>query len=85
MTPLEIRIALHYHYSPEEWSEVYGGSDMSEAIIGMLVKEGLLERKKLDSMHPEQENFRYVATDGLRVYVEALQALPLPTRQWVMP
>lgn len=85
MTPLEIRIALHYHYSPEEWSDVYGSGDLADSIVAKLVEAGLLDRQKLVTAYPEREKYRHVATDGLRVYVEALQALPLPTKQWVMP
>lgn len=85
MTPLEIRIALHYHSSPEEWDAVYNGGEMTDRIIASLVEAGLLERRKLVTIYPERDKFQHVATDGLRVYVEALEAVPLPTRRWVMP
>ncbi len=82
--PLMISIALHYWTSPEE----YDGGDTdhfhSGAVQGILrdyMALGLLEKRE----PPSPYGANYKATDGLKVWVEALCNVPLPVKVWVIP
>src|ERR1700758_4389179 len=84
MTPLEISIALHYHTRSDQFREGdFSGTAVQEA-LAMFVAAGLLEEKGW-SMRGTFRQPNYQATGGLKVYVEALCAVPLPVNVWQMP
>lgn len=73
-SPLFIRVAMHYWYSPEPWPE---HSPASFEIHNQLERAGLIE---LDG------NNQWAGVKiPLHVYVEALGSVPLPVKKWVMP
>jgi hypothetical protein len=82
VTPLGIEIMLHYYcraddYPRQEFPAV--GTELAN-----LVGAGVLAR----GPHPklrDHEPTRFHLTEGGEVYVEALKAVPLPVRKWVMP
>jgi hypothetical protein len=78
MTPIEIKILLHYYTMPGDYTGVGEGSVSHEQALDRFLQLGLLER----SNEPGQQ---YTATEGVKVYVEALMAVPLPERKWVIP
>lgn len=76
-SPLEISIAIHYWCFPgpykngsENWTE------LESKIVQDMLDHGLLERDcgKLSGNTP-----------ALRVFMEALQAVPWPVRVWQIP
>lgn len=77
-TPLIINILLHYHTAGGD----YRDGDLSAPAVAeamqWLVDAGLL---RLEGTFGR----RYVPTDALPVYVEALCAVPFPVQKWVMP
>lgn len=72
-SPLFIRVAMHYYYSPEPWPEP---SPAANDIHTTLLLAGLLRlcEKGWES-----------AGEPLKMYVEALGNVPLPVQRWVMP
>lgn len=78
MTPLEIEILLHYYYTGGEDFPRRNAPAAQEAIARFL-NLGLLEV----ASHPT--GAQYHATKGVEVYVEALMAVPLPVRKWLIP
>jgi hypothetical protein len=79
MSPVEIEIALHYFYRREDLR--FPASDAQSRAIVQMIDAGMLARS------PDGVSPKYVGTEGLRVYVEALKAVPLPRLEtkWVMP
>ena len=72
-SPLFIRVALHYWYSPEPWPEP---SPAADEVHTDLQRAGLLR----------WEVNRYEGVKvPLQMYVEALGSVPLPVKKWVMP
>lgn len=67
MTPCQLEVLLHHYYSPEP---LLRDSRAYLEAQSMLVGQGLIE--------PSGEPGCYQATPRGRVYVEALQAVPLP-------
>lgn len=79
MTPLHLKIGLHYHVSPEPWPHL--DVPLHRDYARHLVNAGLLT--ELPYRKPEQPEF--TKTDGLAVWVGALCETPLPELRWVMP
>lgn len=73
MTPLQIRMALDFYSIPHV--EI-PPSDAHHESLTMLVSKGLLA---------SNEGGGFLPTDALGVFVEALCAVPLPIKKWVMP
>ena len=73
MTPVEIRVALHYYIYPDQMEEESDAVDMAH---GNLVRWGLLSY---------YDGEGYEKTDKLEVYVQALRGVPLPVAKWVIP
>jgi hypothetical protein len=70
MTPLQIKIALHYYTTAAPYAE-YDLPTVVLNCIDELVRAGMLI--------PESNSLSgYLATDGLRVYVDKLMSIPLP-------
>ena len=72
MTPYEIRVMLHYYYSPEPYPE-------DSPILATTLQKFV----GADLLHIEDNNALRV-TDKGRVYCEALIAMPLPRQVWVV-
>ncbi len=75
MTPLHIEIALHYSKSRDSDAAAYTGrdSDAAAQIHREFADAGLLEIAG--------DNKRWKVTERMRLYVEALCAVPLPVKQ----
>lgn len=80
MTPLHIKIALHYHASPDQHPMLH--NEKHREYAEDLVRAGLLRHECDRTTWP---NLGYVATDGLAVWVEALCSTPFPVQRWVVP
>lgn len=85
MTPLMIEIALHYYTTAPEagdWGYREGRMNLDAVAEArnVLTARGLL---KLSNAKPCLRD--YEATDGMRVLVDALCAVPFPEQRWVMP
>lgn len=77
MTPLQIEILLHYHCCPGDYRDGdFAAPAVREAIDGFR-DAGLLKDSGQGRI--------YEPTDGVRAYVDALCAVPLPVLQWVVP
>jgi len=77
-SPLFIRVALHYYYSPEPWPEP---SPAANDVHMKLRDAGLIEEFE----GPDNTTCWAAAPEPLQVYVEALGSVPLPVKKWVMP
>jgi hypothetical protein len=79
MTPIEIEVALHYHYSALSFPTHRQSISVDKA-HSQLVDAGLLAF---------EDGFHRGFPEPLYVYVEALKAVPLPIQRrrmvWVMP
>ena len=83
MTPLHIQLAIHYYAIAERYAKDNPGHARSPAVrqyTRELVAAGMI-------VPDPAEPSGYRATAGLRMYVEALKSVPLPTLglQWSMP
>ena len=78
MTPLEIGILLHYHYSTEDYRQ----GDFSAPAVRSTIDEF---RDKLNLLGPSAyPGQTYQLTDRGKAYVRALCSLPLPDCRWVI-
>lgn len=84
-TPLEISIALWYYCRVGDYGDGSGDNNHTapavQTTFQQFVDAGLLKRHEPNADLPQ----RYYATDGMRVYVEALCAVPWPEQKWIIP
>jgi hypothetical protein len=93
MTPLHILIGIHYASRPCPYSESEPEHRYSQAVRSYteeLVRAGLLTKREPDGDDvPEhaRNTAEFAATDGLRMWVDALTDVPLPKLReaWVHP
>lgn len=85
MTPLMITIAIHYHCRADDYGVCNGDNNFHapavQDALRHFVEAGLLAKQEPTVQSPVQ----YIATDGLKVYVERLLEVPWPVRGWIMP
>ncbi len=83
MSPVQIKILLHYYSSPEDYPTVGINADFLAETIGNFVNESMLERVT-DGIFGGAEH--RLAPRG-HAYVGGLLALPLPHLQtvWAFP
>lgn len=78
MTPLEIEILLHYYARTNDYREGdFSAPAVRSAIDSFVDAELIVPRSK--------ESAAYAIAERGTVYIDALKAVPLPTRKWVMP
>jgi len=82
MSPLKIKIALHYFWSPRDYPDQTSQADIEA--LAYFVNDGLLTTNNLD-MDNGESSVEYEATTKLKAYVEALMKVPLPVEKWVIP
>ena len=80
MTPLQIEILLHHHYSPLPWQRQ---SSASDDYIMQFMAEGFLRRTAEVNAYGNE----WALTDRGICYVQALLDMPLPVevKTWRMP
>jgi len=88
MTPLHIRIAIHYLCHPYPYAEnepAHRFSIATKSYTNDLVRAGLLVPREVGDGDPNTAE--YEATAGCRMYVDALKSVPLPERctAWAHP
>jgi hypothetical protein len=76
MSPLEIKIMLHFYYSPKGTDYPDGSSSAYADAIAVFRSHGILRLS--------ENSHIYANPEALEVYVEALMAVPLPTQKWVI-
>lgn len=81
MTPLKIEMLLHYYCRPDD----YRGGDFTAPAVNEALDDFLRDELIEHSEHQAANPAHYVITERGRVYVEALSAVQLPERRWVMP
>lgn len=81
VTPLHIQIAMHYHCHPGQY-EMVTTNETRRQYAEDLVRAGLLRKEGCLTSGPI---VGYAATDGLRVWIEAICSVPFPVQQWVIP
>jgi hypothetical protein len=82
MTPLGVRMALHYWTSPGPYASNEPSHANSSAVREMkdfMLKSGLLK------FSPAGAGRDYDAGPALETYVEALCNVQLPEQQWIIP
>jgi hypothetical protein len=75
MTPLEIKLMLHFYAVAEPYNGPEAGRAVYAEIVTYFMSLGLIEPCK----------HGHHTTEGGVVYVKALMAVPLPVQQWVIP
>ncbi len=80
MTPLQIEMLLHYYSRADD----YRDGDFSAPAVQEAL-EGFKRDELLAADQAGPPRTCYVITERGRVYVEALRAVPMPERRWVMP
>lgn len=75
MSPLAIRIMLHYHWSPEDY--VTNGSKGEDGTVADLFCRGMLEQ---DPQEGTERKFR-ISGKG-QAYVDALLSVQEPVCKW---
>lgn len=81
MTPLQIKMMLHYYAIAEPYSEFDSAHASSPAVVEQRAALVCAELLVPDEESPSL----YQVTDRGRAYVEALQQVPMPIKKWVMP
>lgn len=77
MTPLGIEILMHYQTRASDYRDGDFSAPAVREAMDYFVSAGLL--REVMSTH------RYEATEGCRVFVEALCRVPVPVQKWVIP
>ena len=84
-TPLEIDIAYWYYARRGDYGDRIGDENLTapavQAALICFVEAGLLKRHEPNADVPQ----RYISTEALCVYVEALCRVPWPVQRWVIP
>lgn len=76
MTPIGIKILLHYWCSPDQFRDGDFSPPVVSELLSDFVDAGLLKGNPRDGYEP---------TEALGVYVEAVCSVPLPMQQWIIP
>lgn len=80
MTPLEIKILLHYHACVDDYK---GNQSPSEKdAFGRFLENGYLERNESPGVGPYDGE--YITTAKLHIYCDALCKVPEPEQRWVV-
>lgn len=78
MTPSDIEVLLHYHCSPTPHPRA--STPAVKAATNAFRSMGLIH------LQPDfKSNHRYETTEGGKILVEALCAVPFPVKRWTMP
>lgn len=88
MTLLEIEILSHYYCRSGDYREGdYSAPAVREAIDRFRDVEGLLRNTTPEEQRrqPWGKGACYALTERGRVFVEAIQQVPLPVQVWIMP
>ena len=80
MTPLEIKILLHYYCSAEDYPHL--SPPAQQDALSYFLRTGYLEKVERSSETPACTPF-YRATEKLHIYCEALCKVPEPRQIWV--
>jgi hypothetical protein len=88
MTPLHIRIAIHYLCHPYPYAEnepEHRYSIATREYTRQLVRAGMLVPREV--VEDDKNTAEYEPTTGLRMYIDALCSvpLPIPARAWIHP
>lgn len=75
MSPTEIEIILHYHWSNQD-EPMLDSSPATNEICEILVEKGILNRGSITKYEGN--------LDAIKVYVNAICAVPLPELKWVV-
>lgn len=79
MSPLEIEILIHYYCTMDKDVGNFDAPAVQDALKGF--KElGLLELRNTGGNCLYQAN-----REALTIYIDALCAVPLPEKQWIIP
>lgn len=81
MTPLQITMMLHYHALAQPYALHEPQHARSPAVFE---QRSSLIRDEMLALDPDSMS-GYRVTERGRAYVEALCALPLPIKKWIMP
>ncbi len=82
--PLEIEIALFYFTRPGDYGRDNGDCNFDAPGVQRIINE-FVQRELLI---PNRDNSRdriYRAGPAMEAYVEALESVPFPIKQWVVP
>ncbi len=85
-----LEVACHYYYCANDF---YLETAAERAAIEKLLKGGLLKATGAPRLSTSvtarivggPTEPKYKGTEGLRVYIEALRAVPLPVLKWELP
>lgn len=85
MTPLHLRIALHYFHYFVSPTVSYGAGDSDAHAISPAVRNYKKELVDAGLLEFCDDGIRVKTTEALSVYIEALCSVPLPVQKWVIP
>lgn len=84
MTCYEIGILLHYYVKCEDHPDIERNPPIWRPTIDNFISHNLLEHNTRAAA-PGDVAPTYAVTERGRVFMEALQGVPLPIKKWVMP
>lgn len=76
MSPLEIKILLHYYYSPE-------GVDYPEP-VSQAYSDAIAKFCAHGICYLSEDQKVYANPSAIEAYAKAVMAIPLPTQKWVI-
>ena len=80
MTPLEIKILLHYHAYADDYKG--NGSTSEKEAVARFSHTGYLIKNDMSEQSTEAR--KYKGTGKLHVYCDALCKVPEPEQRWVV-
>lgn len=80
MTPFEIEILLHYHYTDDNYA-----ADLCRHKNAPIYIETMNYLTKLGFFNNISHNVYRANSEAISVYVEALKRVPAPILKWTMP
>ena len=78
MTPFEIEVLLHYHYSPHD----YPGLDSNPAVMDAVTK--FCQAGILTEWTNRTPRF-YKNDAAMKAYIDTITSIPLPKQVWIIP
>ena len=83
MTPYEIELLLWLYYTPSKIEKPR--DELFYRTMDRFVNLGLVIKGSYPIDNPDYEKEYYGNSEALKVYVEALKAVPYPVQRWVIP
>ena len=81
LSPVELEILLHYHYSPMKYRAPFGLQGWRRVMLAACSRG--IASEEISTTLPEGRTFKL--TDRGERWIEMILATPMPVRSWIDP